>query len=94
MVPGNVRLSGFTEISVRLELDPEAFEVFMKGRKEIVSCLKEMGFVYITLDAEGFRSEHGCRAERTKSNKNQSSNKNRIYTNEGQNIINNWVCFC
>ena len=40
----------------RLELDPEAFDVFMKCRKEIVSRLKEMGFVYITLDAEGFRS--------------------------------------
>ena len=41
---------------MRLELDPEAFEVFMKSRKEIVSRLKKMGFVYITLDAEGFRS--------------------------------------
>ena len=28
----------------------------MKCREEIVSRLKEMGFVYITLDAEGFRS--------------------------------------
>lgn len=55
MVPGNVRLRLHGDI-VRLELDPEAFEVFMKGRKEIVSRLKKMGFVYITLDAEGFRS--------------------------------------
>lgn len=55
MVPGNVRLRLHGDI-VRLELDPEAFEVFMKSRKEIVSRLKKMGFVYITLDAEGFRS--------------------------------------
>ena len=55
IIPGNVRLRLHGDI-VRLELDTEAFGVFMERREEIVSRLKEMGFVYITLDAEGFRS--------------------------------------
>lgn len=55
IIPGNVRLRLHGDI-VRLELDTEAFGVFMGRREEIVSRLKEMGFVYITLDAEGFRS--------------------------------------
>ena len=80
MVPGNVRLRLHGDI-VRLELDPEAFEVFMKGRKEIVSRLKKNG---VCVYNPGCRRvplrEHGCRAERTGSPiKKQSSNKNRIY---------------
>ena len=55
IIPGNVRLRLHGDI-VRLELDTEAFGVFMERREEIVSRLKEMGFVYITLVAEGFRS--------------------------------------
>ena len=55
IIPGNVRLRLHGDI-VRLELDTEAFGVFMERREEIVSRLKEMGFVYITLDAEGFSS--------------------------------------
>ena len=55
IIPGNVRLRLHGDI-VRLELDTEAFGVFMERREEIISRLKEMGFVYITLDAEGFRS--------------------------------------
>ena len=55
IIPGNVRLRLHGDI-VRLELDTEAFGVFMERREEIVSRLKEMGFVYITLDAEWFRS--------------------------------------
>ena len=53
---GHYEVAKYFTVDEPLELDPEAFDVFIKCRKEIVSRLKEMGFVYITLDAEGFRS--------------------------------------
>ena len=54
-VPGNVRLRLHGNM-VRIEVDPEAFVILMEQREEIVKRLKEMGFVYLTLDLEGFRS--------------------------------------
>lgn len=54
-IPGNIRLRLHGDI-VRLELDPACFERFLEGRQETVRELKKMGFLYITLDVEGFRS--------------------------------------
>lgn len=54
-IPGNVRLRLHGDIA-RLELDTDVFGRFMEKREEIVRVLKELGFPYITLDAEGFRS--------------------------------------
>ena len=54
---------GFTTVRLRLhgqvariELLPEQFSLFLNLRGDIAARLKELGFVYITLDAEGFRS--------------------------------------
>ena len=40
----------------RVELLPEQFSLFLNLREDIAARLKELGFLYITLDAEGFRS--------------------------------------
>lgn len=40
----------------RIEILPEQFSLFLSLREEIAARLKELGFVYITLDVEGFRS--------------------------------------
>lgn len=40
----------------RIEVKPEEFEKFITCREEIIKKLKELGFLYITLDLEGFRS--------------------------------------
>lgn len=48
-----IRVHGIT---ARIEVDEGAFSEVIKRKKEITACLKESGFVYITLDLEGFRS--------------------------------------
>ena len=40
----------------RIEVWPEQFPLFLNMREDITARLKELGFTYITLDAEGFRS--------------------------------------
>lgn len=40
----------------RIEILPEQFSLFLNLREDIVARLKELGFLYITLDVEGFRS--------------------------------------
>lgn len=40
----------------RIEIDKEEFSSFLQKRDLIINYLKELGFVYITLDLEGFRS--------------------------------------
>ena len=40
----------------RIEILPEQFSLFLNLREDIAARLKELGFVYITLDVEGFRS--------------------------------------
>lgn len=55
IIPGNVRLRLHADV-VRLELDPDCFGVFMEKQKDVIRELKKLGFTYITLDAEGFRS--------------------------------------
>lgn len=52
---GNVRLRLHQDI-VRIEADREEMETLLNKGKEIISYLKELGFVYITMDLEGFRS--------------------------------------
>lgn len=50
-----IRLRRHGEI-VRIEIPPEEIPAFIRQRERIVSKLKEIGFVYLTLDLEGFRS--------------------------------------
>lgn len=52
---GNVRVRVHGEV-VRLEVDGDAFGQMTGQRDMIVAKLKELGFRYITLDLEGFRS--------------------------------------
>ncbi len=51
----NVRLRYHAPI-LRLELDCESFPLLLSQRTEIVAAMKALGFSYITLDLEGFRS--------------------------------------
>lgn len=51
----NVRLRIHGSI-VRIEVNIEEFGKFMEKREEIASHLKELGYDYVTLDLEGFRS--------------------------------------
>ncbi|WP_024345191.1 ATP-dependent sacrificial sulfur transferase LarE [Lacrimispora indolis] len=55
LVKGNVRLRLHKDI-VRMEVDQEAMGELMEKSGEIISYLKELGFTYITMDLEGFRS--------------------------------------
>ena len=55
MIGGYVRLRLHGYI-VRIEVDLNAFEKVLEMREELIRKLKEMGFLYITLDLEGFRS--------------------------------------
>lgn len=52
---GNVRLRLHRDM-VRLELDPEQMITALEQREKICGKLKSLGFSYITLDLEGFRS--------------------------------------
>lgn len=51
----NVRLRVHDD-TARIEVDEDAFGRLTEHRKEIIAHLKELGYVYITLDLEGFRS--------------------------------------
>ncbi|WP_109713062.1 hypothetical protein [Faecalicatena contorta] len=50
-----MRLRIHDEIA-RIEIDEEAVPAFIENRKKIIEFLKKLGFRYITLDLEGFRS--------------------------------------
>lgn len=52
---GNVRLRLHRD-TVRLELDPDQMAAAIEKRDEVCKKMKELGFCYITLDLEGFRS--------------------------------------
>lgn len=54
-IPGNVRLRLHGDI-VRIEVDEAAFKRLMEDRSRIIERLKQLGFSYITMDLEGFRS--------------------------------------
>lgn len=51
----NVRIRVHGNIA-RLEVDEGEFAKVMQYKSEIISYLKELGYIYITLDLEGFRS--------------------------------------
>lgn len=51
----NVRLRVHGDIA-RLELDMDSLEEAVNNADEITAALKELGFAYVTLDLEGFRS--------------------------------------
>lgn len=53
--PGNVRMRIHGD-TARLETDAEQFAAVLEKREEIAKRLKALGFTYITLDLEGFRS--------------------------------------
>ena len=55
LIKGNVRLRLHKDI-VRIEVDRESMEELLERSGEIISQLKELGFSYITMDLEGFRS--------------------------------------
>ena len=50
-----MRLRVHDEI-LRIEVDPEAFPKLLSHREKIAAQLKRLGYSYITLDLEGFRS--------------------------------------
>lgn len=54
-IDGNVRLRLHGDI-VRIEVDGNAFLRVLEIKDEIIRGLKELEFLYITLDLEGFRS--------------------------------------
>ena len=41
---------------LRIEIEKERFADFIAMSDQIMAKMKELGFAYITLDAEGFRS--------------------------------------
>jgi uncharacterized protein len=51
----NVRVRHYDQLA-RLELDPEHFTLAIERRVEITNALKEIGYTYVTLDLDGFRS--------------------------------------
>ncbi|CAK7082019.1 MAG: Pyridinium-3,5-bisthiocarboxylic acid mononucleotide synthase [Enterocloster aldenensis] len=55
VMPGNVRLRLHGGIA-RLEVDNEAFARLLDRRVDVVRQLKGLGFTYVALDLEGFRS--------------------------------------
>lgn len=52
---GNVRLRVHDTVA-RIEVDKEEFVRLMQHKEETAACLKGLGYQYITLDLEGFRS--------------------------------------
>ncbi|MEZ3434382.1 MAG: ATP-dependent sacrificial sulfur transferase LarE [Lachnospiraceae bacterium] len=51
----NVRLRVHKDVA-RIEVDSDALLTVVHFRKEITDCLKKLGYTYVTLDLEGFRS--------------------------------------
>lgn len=54
-IGGNVRLRLHGDIA-RIEVDAAKMSLILEKHREIVSHLKTLGFIYTTLDLEGFRS--------------------------------------
>ena len=51
----NVRIRVYGD-NTRIEVDKDDFEIIFKNAADIVAKLKEIGFKYINLDLEGYRS--------------------------------------
>ena len=54
-IPGQIRLRHHAEIA-RLEVDPKAFPKVLKERTKICRYLKKIGFSFVSLDLEGYRT--------------------------------------
>ncbi len=55
IIPGNIRVRWHDPI-IRIEVDMETIPEMLEKRYVIVQMLKNLGFSYVTLDLEGFRS--------------------------------------
>lgn len=51
----NVRLRIHNEIA-RIEINPEEFPILLHNRENVIFHMKKLGYSYVTLDLEGFRS--------------------------------------
>lgn len=51
-----LRVRHHDQHTARIEVLPEDMELLLKEREEIVSLLKELGYIYITIDLEGYRT--------------------------------------
>lgn len=51
----NVRVRVYDE-SVRIEVDRYSLEKVLEKKEEVITLIKNLGFKYVTLDLEGFRS--------------------------------------
>ncbi|EOS76440.1 hypothetical protein C819_01700 [Lachnospiraceae bacterium 10-1] len=51
----NVRIRAYGK-TARIEVDVASFAKVLAHKQDIITYLKELGFIYITLDLEGFRS--------------------------------------
>lgn len=65
----NVRIRVHDTVA-RIEVDVDQFADLLAHKREVVNYLKELGYVYITLDLEGFRS--GSMDMKLSENANQS----------------------
>lgn len=52
---GNVRVRVHGGL-VRLEVDAQDFPRLLDEKEEVIACMKNLGYDYVTLDLEGFRS--------------------------------------
>lgn len=56
IIDGQLRLRYHDSHTARIEVSPEDFETVMGKRAELIKAFKELGFTYITLDLEGYRT--------------------------------------
>jgi len=54
-LPGRVRVRDQGNDLARIEVDPDCFGLVMQRRREVTAALKDAGFVFVTLDLEGYQ---------------------------------------
>jgi len=54
-LPGQVRVRDQGSDLARIEVDPDRLGLVMERRREVVAALKDAGFVFVTLDLEGYQ---------------------------------------
>jgi uncharacterized protein len=52
---GRVRVRDQGNDLARIEVDPDCFGLVMERRREVAAALKDAGFVFVTLDLEGYQ---------------------------------------
>lgn len=50
-----LRVRHHDQKTARIEVTPDDMSVLIINREEIVSKLKEIGYIYVSLDIEGYR---------------------------------------